>query len=198
MDKLVERLAEFFSEFTWPRFFALLVVISLLIMAFSLFERYTSSFRLGRLQRTADLISKIQEIETTITNATPELRADYKALLAQTTEAVNSKPVSLDFIPSTLRFSMDGLLKFVAGGSLWLLFELFAVLAERKKGGDTKSLVGGFFIFASISGFAGTFFPSILWPWFHVFIWPFIFLFAVALLLVPVAYVGRKFSAKKD
>jgi hypothetical protein len=198
MDKLVERLAEFFSEFTWPRFFALLVVISLLVVAFSLFERYTSSFRLGRLQRTADLISKIQEIETTITNATPELRADYKALLAQTTEAVNSKPISLDFIPGTLRFSIDGLWKFLAGGSLWILLGLFAVREERKKGSSIKNLIGGFVVLAAISGFAGMFVPSIWWPWFHIFIWPLVFLFGVTLLLVPVIYMGRKFSTKKD
>jgi len=134
MSALLEKLLVFFSEFTWRRFFALLVVAALLFVAFSLFERYTSSFRLSRLQKTADLISKIQEIELTITNASPEVRSDYKAVVAQVTDAVNSKPLSLDFIPSTLHFSMDGFWKFIAGGSLWVVFALISIRAEFSKG----------------------------------------------------------------
>ena len=122
-------------------FFALLILVALLFVAFSLFERYTSSFRLGRLQKTADLISKIQEVELTITNNTPELRNDYNVLMSQVTEAVNAKPLTLDFIPGTLHFSMDYLWKFLAGGSLWLVFGVIAIRTELKKSAPASNMI---------------------------------------------------------
>lgn len=86
----------------------MLVVIILAIFVLSLFERYTSSFRLTRLQRSAELIAKLQETNLTITNSSQEFQADYKALVIQANEAITVKPLSLDILPTKLHLSLDG------------------------------------------------------------------------------------------
>jgi hypothetical protein len=96
------------TDFTWKTIFAVLVVIILAIFVLSLFERYTSSFRLTRLQRSAELIAKLQETNLTITNSSQELQADYKALVIQANEAITVKPLSLDILPTKLHLSLDG------------------------------------------------------------------------------------------
>jgi hypothetical protein len=197
MGTIIEKLLVFFSEFTWRRFFALLVVAALLFMAFSLFERYTSSFRLGRLQKSAELISKIQAIETTITNSSLELQRDYRALIAQATEAVEVKPISLDVLPSTLRFSMDDVWKFLAGGVLWFIFALFTIPKSLRGDKESRRAFGGMMLFAAISGFVGIFVHPYRWPWFHLFLFPFILMGAVFLMLVPVIYFVTKRASKK-
>ena len=68
MELSVKEIVEVVTEFTWRKFFALLVVLAILVVFFSGYERYTSSFRLSRLQKSAELIAKLQEIDLTITN----------------------------------------------------------------------------------------------------------------------------------
>ena len=81
-------------------------------MIVSIYEIYTSAFRFSRLQKAADLLSKIEELDSRGTNASPELLRARKALVAQSVEAIDSKPITLQFVPSTLKFSMDGVWKF--------------------------------------------------------------------------------------
>jgi hypothetical protein len=197
MDKALEKLLELFSEFTWRRFFALVVVAFVVLLAFSLFERYTSSFRLGRLQRSAELIAKIQEIELAMTNASPELKNAYKALVSQATEAIETKPLSLDFVPSTLHFSLDILWKFLAGAAMWTLLGLI-VMARTKPGVNRYNLFVGSTTSATACGIVGIWVPPMWWPWFHIFIFPVIFLMAIFVLFVPVGILINKRAAKRS
>jgi len=54
----------FFSEFSMRKLLGAIIVIVMALAGLSLYERYTSSFRLGRLQKGADLL--MQDVPFTI------------------------------------------------------------------------------------------------------------------------------------
>jgi hypothetical protein len=190
-----KEVVEVVTEFTWRKFFALLVVLAILLVAFSGYERYTSSFRLSRLQKSAELIAKLQEIDLTITNNSRELQGDYLALVAQANEAITTKPLSLDILPTTLHLSMDVLWKFLAGGLVWFAFGFIMLL--KMKGAEAWSALGGSSMIGTIAGFLSIWIPPIWWPWFHIFIYPIIFSIGFVLVMIPFVYVSRKIAAKK-
>ena len=193
---ILDKVDELFKEFTWPRFFALLAVAVAFFISVTLYERYTSSFLLGRLPRSAELISKIQEIELSITNASPALRHDYEALLAQASSAVQEQPMSLGFIPAKLRLQKDAISKFFAGGALWFLFAFIALVTPRS-GNDTTAFRGfsGLIAFGVVAGLIGIFIPDFCWPWFHIFIYPLVVMFLMLLAILPLVYFSRKIAA---
>jgi hypothetical protein len=195
-DNVFKILFGLFTEFTWRRFFALVSVVFVFFILFSLYERYTSSFRLGRLQKSAELIAKIQEIEIGITNSSPAVRQDYEALVAQASEAIRDKPLSLDFIPNTLRLRVDAISKFFAGGALWFLFAFIALVTPRS-GNDTTAFRGfsSLIAFGVVTGLIGIFIPDFCWPWFHIFIYPLVVMFLMLMAIIPLVYFSRKIAA---
>jgi len=191
----VKEVVEVVTEFTWRKFFALLVVLAVAVSAFYGYERFTASISLNRLQKSAELIAKLQEIDLTITNNSQELQKDYKALVAQANEAIETKPFSLDVVPTTLHFSMDALLKFLAGGAVWYIFGIIMLL--KMKGTEAWNALAGSSMIGTIAGFLSIWIPAIWWPWFHLFVYPLIFIFGFFLVMVPFALVSRKISANK-
>src|SRR6516162_6374800 len=94
-DILIKNL---FAEFTWQKLRILLAVGMVGIVGFFVYERYTSSFQFSRLQKATELLVKLQEIQIRSTNSAPEIEAARKELVAQVAQAINQKPISLDFI----------------------------------------------------------------------------------------------------
>ncbi len=172
MDKAIEAFFALFSEFTWRRVLALLILLGLLFLGFSLYERYTLSFQLSRLQRSAELLMTIHKMESTVTSGNPEIRRASQKLAEQSIHAVETKPLSLDILPSTLRFSTDYLWKFLAGAAAW--FGLAISRTPRIARGDkaSKTSAAGFFFFGILAGLLGLAIPPLWWPWFHLIIYP--------------------------
>jgi hypothetical protein len=158
------------------------------------YERYTSSFTLSRLQKSAELIAKLQEMELTIKNNSPELQSDYRALVTQASEAIKTKPLSLDILPTTLRFSMDIVWKFFAGGALFFFLGTFLLIITKDK--SRWMLLSGTFQVGVLTGFFAMWIPAVDWPWFHIFIFPFLFSIVVMIIVVPINYVVGKIKAK--
>ena len=161
----------------------------------SIYEIYTSAFRFSRLQKAADLLSKIEELDSHGTNASPELLRARKALVAQAVEAIDTKPITLQFVPSTLKFSMDGAWKFCAGAAFWGALALFQIggITDPKK---RQALIGTLMV-SGITGLVGMFVPSVWWPWFHIFVFPWIFLLCLVVVLLPIGYFFRSARPKK-
>lgn len=195
MKDIIEQLDKFCTEFTVRKFFGVIVVGLLAFGVFLIYERYTSSFQLSRLQKAADLLARIQVVSGSGTNSTPDLDRARNALVAQAVKAIEEKPLSLDFIPSKLTFSMETLWKFAAGGALWCMFALFQLSKLKTKEG--RQAILGLLMLAGLSGFVGIFVPAIWWPWFHFLIYPWLLIAAVIIALVPVALVAASRSAKK-
>ena len=78
MTNLFTELLKFFSEFTWKKLFSILVMLLIAFAIVSVYEIYTSAFRFSRLQKAAELLAKIEELDSHGTNASPDLlRAIY-------------------------------------------------------------------------------------------------------------------------
>jgi|ERR1051325_5506835 hypothetical protein len=195
MTNLFTELLKFFSEFTWKKCFSILVMLLIGFALVSIYELYTSTFRFSRLQKAADLLSKIEEIDSRGTNASQELLRARNALVTQAVEAIDTKPITLKFIPSTLQFSMDSGWKFLAGASFWWAIALTQIrgITDAKK----RSGIFGMTFVGFITGFAGIFIPSVWWPWFHIFILPWVFLICLVVLVLPIGYFASKRAANK-
>lgn len=196
MKDMLEALFKFGSEFTWRKLLALILLGAVAFGIFLLYERYTSSFRLSRLQKASDLLIRLQEIEVHRTNSTPELERARIALMTQAAKAIEESPLSLEFIPMKLTFSVENAWKFLAGGALWCVIAVFQLSKLKTK--SAKDSVLGFLMLAGLSGFVGVFVPAIWWPWFHILIYPWLFIAAVGFIAVPVALFISNFKSAKN
>jgi hypothetical protein len=178
----------------WP------VLITLVFLALAIligYERYTATFRLGRLQKEANLITQLQEIQARGTNMmTPQLNELEATLLTNATLTIQESPISLKYVPSRLTFSFDSLWKFLFGASMWLLFAL--IYFFKAKTPAEKNTIKGFIVLSILSGFAGLFVPPIWWPWFHIFIFPWLFIIGFLVILLPFAILIGNYQAAKN
>ncbi len=174
------------------------VVISVCLgfVGFLAFERYTASFRLSRLQKEVDVLTRLMEIEKSSGNEpSKELQKARKALIEHTAGIIAEQPVSLAFVPSSLRFSIESFWKFIASGAIWWVYVLVCLLKFKSKKDKPKILeplmVGG------VVGFIGIFVPAIWWPFFHIFIFPLLLLAAVAAVVLPVVIIVSNLQLAK-
>jgi hypothetical protein len=163
-----------------------LVLLILIAAGFLAYERITLSFTLDRLQKSADLVLKLQEISNELrTNPNQELEADYQAIKAQSEKAIRlvPAPYQIATLPTQARL-MDIFTRFLCGsGFLWVFW--FAALSFHfKKPQPEPSAKIGFWnitkTFAQVGfvyGFWGVLMPKVYWPfdWWplvHILVWP--------------------------
>jgi len=171
----------------------LIVILVIVTGGFLAYERFTGAFRLGRLQKEAALLSQLQEVQARATNAlTPELIQLKGTLFTNASKTINEDRFSLNFVPSKLNFSFDSLWKFLAGGILWWGIGLYFFF--KKKTPDYHNTVWGYAIFAVLSGIASLFVPAVWWPWFHIFIFPWLFIISLLVALTPFLIVITNFQ----
>lgn len=172
MDKVIESFFALFSEFTWRRFLAFLIFVGLLFLGFLVYERYTASFQLSRLQKSAELIITIHNMEMSITNGSTAIQKAGHSLAEQSIQAVEAKPLSLDILPTTLRFSTDYLWKFLAGCAAWIALSISRMPRIVRGDKASKATATGFLFFGILAGLIGLAIPTFWWPWFHLVIYP--------------------------
>lgn len=63
MSQLLEVVGEIISDLTWKRAGSVLVVLVVVILAFGVYESYTASFRLGRVDRATRILTDLVELE---------------------------------------------------------------------------------------------------------------------------------------
>ena len=93
--------------------------------------------------------------------------------------------MSLELVPSTLTFSMNSLWKFLAGGAVWSITAVFQIRKWKNPAGR-KDILGAFGV-AIIAGFFATFVPAIWWPWFHLLVYPLLFMSGFVIVIIPIA-----------
>jgi competence protein ComGC len=195
MADFFAELLKIFSEPTWRKIAMVLSLVLASLVALLVYERYTASFRLSRLQKETELLTRLQEIQNRGTNRSPDLDRAQMALVVQTVQAIEEKPFALEFVPTRLTFSMDSLWKFFAGGTIWWVYGLFQLSKIKTKEGK-KEFYGTLSI-ALIMGFFAMFVPPIWWPWFHIFIYPWLLMVAVIVVLLPLAIPAFGRAKKK-
>lgn len=186
MTDLLEALFKFFGEpLTLRRIAIFSLIVGATLGGFVFYEAYTASFRLGRLQKSADLLVRLQELEAGGTNGTAESQRARKLLWERTLAAIEATPVRLELLPAKLTLSLDSLWKFLAGSAFWLLLAVFQIKKWKSLPGRKEIL--GQVLVAILAGAGATLVPAVWWPWFHLLVYP--YLFMVALLAIAVPFV---------
>lgn len=197
MTDLFEALFKFFSEpLTLRRAFVFSLIAGATIGGIVFYEAYTASFRLGRLQKSAELLARLQELETNGTNGPPEIQRARQQLRELTLTTIEMTPARLELVPSKLSLSLDSLWKFLAGSALWLVLALLQLHRWKQPAGRREAL--GHIAFAIFAGVVATLLPAVWWPWFHLLIFPNLLVVTVLAFALPfVVVLSAMGKAKK-
>jgi len=188
---ILEALITLFSERKETRR-KLIVVFVLTVLSVSglvVFEHYTSWLRLNRLQKATVLMAGLQDIQARGTNMPAEFERMRVSVTRQAIELIEPRPTLMPSIPRSIH---ERLSKFFAGSAFWWLAALI-VLTRTGKSDGKKSLVGNLLI-AVASGLLAIALPTFWWPWFHLVLYPILF---VTLVLVPVTLLYALWMALK-
>jgi hypothetical protein len=163
------------------------------------YDRYTSSFTFGRLNQAAELLEKLQNIESK-QPMSPKIEILYSKLYKQSDEAISEHPWSLT-VKSTapkLYFSTEDLYKFIAGGAPWFLLSLVAIPGIFRREKDQLSGFLGVQVFGIFFGAIGVLIPTIFWPWVNLIIYPLFHPLLLTLVLVILTMLIQKRAEKKS
>jgi hypothetical protein len=186
MSDLFQSFISVFSELTWKRFFGIFLLAILASLVFLIFERYTSSFSLARIQKTADVLEKLHQLEINGVAASPSLKESYDSLIQQTNDVVSTKPFSLTL--GFPEFSMYSLAKFFAAFWPWSLFLILAI--KEKQANRRTGYIAAFFIFGLMAGGLGLFMRNQYWM--NLIFYPLVFFILVIFLVIGFGFYLNK------
>ncbi|WP_139182734.1 hypothetical protein [Oryzisolibacter propanilivorax] len=185
-DKLID-------QFTWRRLVFLAVFLVIAGGGLSVFEIYTQSFKLARIEKQVVLLEKLasssskQEIKTN-----PELHALASSLIMQLRATDVSVPVSYQLLPWTK--------KALAAAAAWFIFGLFILLIPNnytRTKPETASVFAGMTVVASPFIALSTAIPTS--PWLNYAIYPIGHIFVIIFFLLVVGlYIAKKSSRRKQ
>ncbi|HZF02665.1 MAG TPA: hypothetical protein VE344_12320 [Methylomirabilota bacterium] len=118
-----------------------------------------------------------------------------RCALTNAAKTIEEKPIGLEFVPSKLSFSFDSARKFFASAGFWLVLAIFNL--PKRKTVEGKNIFNGFLVLAVFTGIVGLFIPPIGWPWFHIFIFPWLLIIGIVVALLPFAIVTSNYQAAK-
>lgn len=168
MQDFLEALAKLITEFSWKRFFGLLLLVIIVMLGLSLYERFTSSFRLNRLQKEAEILATLQEIEKKGPMADSKLNNTFSQISQELQEASTYRPLTLKFAISATPFW-----KFIAGASIWLIFSVLTFIdALKTRKHDDWSVCGFTLVLAVIFGMVGVAIPDQRQVWINYILYP--------------------------
>ncbi len=166
MSQLLEVVGELIADLTWKRAGSALLVLVVLLCAFAMYESYTASFRLGRVDRAARILNNLVALEDNegikTDEALSEIHAKLVNRLGQLTDF--SKPDST--VVSRLLRALTAFLP-------WFL--LILAFGRRRGRGDKSagSALGGTIVLAIPFVVGGVLLPQmhlglinyIVYPW---------------------------------
>ena len=187
--------SEGWQEITFKKVITLLAGLFFFLVMLVLYESYTSYFRFNRLESAANLYQKAVEIDSAGTNRIPELETARSNLVSQINDAIAAKPLTLQIVPSTLKFSTALIWKFLAGACIPGVISLCFLIRYKNHEKNKLAAEGGLYL-ALITGTVGVFIKGICWPFFHIIVLPFLVLIGMIAILIPVAFIALKFQGK--
>lgn len=184
---LFEALLKAFSELTLRRFMSLLMIAFICMLGFMGYERFTSSFSLNRIQRSAELLKELADLRKS--GLDDELKGVCDRLVGQLQKAVEADPLSLRVVSKPFVFKTEVALKFLFSGAIWFGISLFSIRKALRREQDGVNSFFGLLGAGCIFGILGIFIPAIWWPYFHLVIFP--FLIAVLLMISGLFLASR-------
>ena len=175
---------------TWKRALVIGLLIVFAVVGLLVFERYTNSFRLNRLQKAADVLAVLNEIEADTLDSSPAVERLHNEIAAELAEALRTDPPSLA-LPTISGAAPRhaAWLKLLFGAMPWLLLALVSLPSALR---GSEAGLGGVIAFLFVGGFFGVLgllIPAWFWPWLNLVVYPLVHpLLLVALLVI----VGMK------
>lgn len=120
----------FSGEIDRRKIAAVLVAAILAFSGLMVYEGITAAFTLNRLQNSADLISKLQEIQREIrTNSSPAIISAYKEIERQSSEVINLAPLPIEISAYLGKVAgKDFVAKFFWGSAVVWVFGIWATI----------------------------------------------------------------------
>lgn len=173
-------------EFSWKRVIYILLIATLAVVSFALFEWYTAYFRLARLEKSSEILQTLVEIEAKVVTANPKLVQVYGDLSAELEESTYPRHMGMPEMGSMQPPPWAWIAKFLAGAFLWWCCVLLIPSQLRNDPGDEKLLaLVGLLVLGVIGGGLGLLVPSFFWPWVNLGLYP-IISFYVGLVLLAI------------
>jgi hypothetical protein len=193
MSEFLASVLKALEEITLKKVITLLAVLLLGLVMLVAYESYTSYFRFNRLDAAANLYQKAVEIDSVGTNRIPELEMARSNLISQINDAIAAKPLSLQVVPSTLKFSTAIVWQYFAGAAVPGILSLGFLIRYRNHPKNIMAAEGGLWL-AGLSGTVGIFVKPIYWPIFHIIVLPILVLIGTVAILIPVAFFGLMYQ----
>lgn len=184
LQPIVEYFEKLIDQFSWRRLFVLFSVLGFILCCLIVFESYTGYFRLSTLEKTVNVIEKINSLPIEISGQSKELLSSATKSAAENIEEFSrggSTPFSIS----------SGSLKVIAASFPWLLLILALSLS---KSSFNKSAALGILLFALPGGVISYFIPLFEKSWINYVAIP-IGYFVVSC-LIAIALNKRRVSNK--
>ena len=188
IESALATIGKLFEELTWRRFLAIIVFAALALSSVLLYERYTSNFRLSRVQRTAEALKTLREIERLGLESGSDTAELHAALVTELQTTLNAEPLSIrlpSFYQATLKHA--NVYKFLAGGFWWFLFAVFTFRSALRGDKDAGSAAIAFIVLGVFFGGIGWLLPTYRWPWFNLVLYPVVHIVLLIVLMIAIA-----------
>ena len=198
VESIFTSVSNLFENFTIKRFLALCCAFAIIIFAVLLYEKYTNNFKLNRLQKSAEILKTLQDVNQNNIESNKELLVVYKNIEKELSELSDpSNPAHLNYSPENAGFK-----KFIAAFFPWLLSMLATYPQFKNKERTAVPGLIGIAIIGLFFGWVGYLLPIIFWPWFNLVIFPVghFLLFVSPFIIIPQmkAYRQRVMKTNED
>jgi len=174
LDPVFTFIEKLIEQFSWKRLLFVISLLGLFMTGLIIFESYTGHFRLARIDKSADIIVKLNTLP-------PDISQQSKEILASATKGI-AKDIDGFTNGNSTPFSIHkDSLKVIAALVPWLIF---AVLLSLAGGNGTAAALGAIILFALFSGLIGYFLPLFEREWINYVAYPFGFCFLMVWLVV--------------
>lgn len=199
MNHIIESLTKLFTEFTWKKLFIFICIVIVAFAGLMFYESTTKSFKLKRIEHIAEILTKLNSIETSRVLHNKELKETYGNLTKELLEASTIEKMSLK-APDVLHRvrEPEAMYKFLTAAILWWLFSLWPFSSFWK--GDYGAH-GAFISIAAVgilSGAIGVFIPSFSSLWYNYLLVPLLlFIIIIAVFAAIMVYSDKLAEIKK-
>lgn len=168
LEPIVAFFERLISDFSWRRLLFVLTLVGVTIAGLWMYETYTASFRLARMEKEISLLERLAALsERAPISKDPALRSVYTGLQGKLSSGAASSESLAVFSPAAK--------KSLAAASAWFLLALLVFLAGRSgtaASGFTGATAVGMVIFATPFVVLAAFLPTFEASWINYLLYP--------------------------